>query len=65
MCFLPSAGKCGSGANWDEGRIVAQSLRTTEDRRTLVEGARDARYVGGRLVFVQGDVLVARPFDTI
>ena len=52
----------GPAEPWDEGRIVVQSLDTNE-RRTLVEGARDASYRAGRLLFVQEGVLVARPFD--
>ena len=44
-------------------RIEAVSL-DTGDRKVLVQGASDARYVlTGHLVFVRGDVLMAAPFD--
>jgi serine/threonine protein kinase/Tol biopolymer transport system component len=48
---------------WDEAQVAAQSLRSGE-RRLLVPGGRDARYVPtGHLVYALGDVLYARPFD--
>ncbi len=48
---------------WDKSRIVVQSLGSSE-RRTLVEGGSDARYLStGHLVYaLQGSVFAA-PFD--
>ena len=50
------------GVNWDEAQIVAQSLETGE-RKVLVEGGADARYVAtGHLVYALGESLFAVPF---
>jgi serine/threonine protein kinase/Tol biopolymer transport system component len=47
----------------DLGRVVIQSLRTQE-RRTLIEGGTDARYVPtGHIVYGVDGVLFAIPFD--
>ncbi len=55
-----------SGKNinsWDDAQIVAQSLKTGE-RRILVSGGSDARYIPtGHLVYALGGVLYARAFD--
>ena len=53
-----------AGGNWDQGQIVAQSLETGE-RRVLVDGGTDARYLptGHLLVYAQSDTLFAVPFD--
>ena len=53
-----------SGADrWDEAEIVLQSLET-EERRPLIHGGTDARYVStGHLVYAVEDVLHAVPFD--
>ncbi len=49
--------------SWDESQIVTQSLETGE-RRILIEGGRDARYVPtGHLVYALGETLLAVPFD--
>ena len=49
--------------SWDEAQIVVQSLATGE-RRVLVAGGRDGRYVAtGHLVYVLNSVLFAIPFD--
>jgi len=49
--------------SWDDSQIVAQSLETGE-RRVLIEGGRDARYVPtGHLVYALGETLLAVPFD--
>jgi len=49
--------------SWDEAQIVAQSLRTG-DRRVLVRGGHDGRYVGtGHLVYALNRNLLAVPFD--
>jgi serine/threonine-protein kinase len=48
---------------WDRALVVAQSLESGE-RRTLLEGAADARYVPTRhLVYLRLGTLMARPFD--
>jgi len=48
---------------WDEAQIVAVSLKTGE-RRLLVSGGSDARYVPtGHLVYALGDDLLAVAFD--
>ena len=61
----------GDGANWEDAQIVVHSLETDE-RKVLIEGGRDARYVPtGHLVYVvsRGDArdlgrtLLAVPFD--
>ena len=50
-------------SNWDEARIVAQSLDTGE-RRVLIEGGSDARYLPtGHIVYALGPTLFAVPFD--
>jgi Tol biopolymer transport system component len=44
-------------------KVVAQSLRTGE-RKTLMEGGADARYLStGHLVYFSGGVVFAAPFD--
>jgi Tol biopolymer transport system component len=53
----------GHRANWDDARIVVQSL-TTGERRILVEGGTGARYVStGHLVYAFQGSLLAVPFD--
>ena len=49
---------------WDRAQIVVQSV-TSENRTTLIEGGSDARYdpTAGALVYVDGQSLLARPFD--
>ena len=61
---VASASRSGDAANrWDTARIVAQNLDSGE-RKTLVEGGSDAKYVGtGHLVYAVGAALVAVPFD--
>src|SRR5262249_57370869 len=49
--------------DWEHTRVVVQSLETGE-RRVLLEGAADARYVPtGHLVFMRQGNLMAAPFD--
>ena len=49
--------------DWSKAEITVQSLETGE-RRVLLRGASDARYVRtGHLVFVQEATLMAVPFD--
>jgi eukaryotic-like serine/threonine-protein kinase len=48
---------------WQSARIVVQSL-TSGERKTLIEGGSDARYVAtGHLVYASGGILFAVPFD--
>ena len=52
-----------TAGSWDEGEIVAQSV-TTNERRVLVSGGRDGRYVAsGHLVYGLNGVIFAVPFD--
>ena len=53
----------GDGSRWDDAQIVVHSLETGE-RKVLIEGGRDARYVPtGHLVYVLDGTLLAVPFD--
>ena len=48
---------------WDHARVIAQSLKTGE-RKTLVDGGADGRYVPtGHLVYALGGTLFAVPFN--
>ena len=50
-------------SSWDEAEIVAQSV-TTGERKVLIDGGRDGRYVAtGHLVYLLDNVLFAAPFD--
>ena len=50
-------------SSWNDAQIVAQSLNTGE-RRVLIPGGRDARYVAtGHLLYVLEGQLFAVPFD--
>ena len=52
----------GTPANWNQPRIVVQSIRTGQ--RTTVTAGRDARYLpSGHLVYVAGATLMATAFD--
>ena len=52
-----------SGGDWNEAKIVAQSLESGI-RKVLVSGGRDARYVPpGHLVYGRGSTLMAVAFD--
>ncbi len=53
----------GYGGNWDDAKIVAQQLDSSE-RKVLISGGCDARYVPtGHLVYVRGTSVYAVPFD--
>ena len=53
----------GDGTNWDDAQIVVYSLETGE-RKVLIDGGRDARYVPtGHVVYVLDGTLLAVPFD--
>jgi Tol biopolymer transport system component len=57
------ARRAAGGDPWGKGEVVAQSLRTGK-RKTLIEGASDARYAPtGHIVYVVGGTLFAVPFD--
>jgi serine/threonine-protein kinase len=48
---------------WDKAKIVVQTLKTGE-RKTLIEGGSDARYMStGHLVYALGGTVFAVPFD--
>src|SRR5262249_4317974 len=50
--------------NWEQSNIVAQSLQT-EERRTLLQGGADARYVSsGQILYMKAGTLMSVPFDT-
>ena len=52
-----------TSTNWNDGQIVVQDLETGE-RRVLVEGGTDGRYVPtGHVVYVRSGTLLAVPFD--
>ena len=60
---LFSATSSGGSTRWEEADIVVYSLESGE-RRVLIEGGADARYVPtGHLVYALGDVLFAVAFD--
>ncbi len=49
--------------SWEQAQIVLQSL-TTGERKAVVEGGRDARYLSsGHIVYASSGVLYAVPFD--
>jgi Tol biopolymer transport system component len=50
--------------NWTNAQVAVQSVRTGE-RRNLIQGATQPRYVpSGHLVYAQGGSLMALPFDS-
>jgi len=61
---LYSVTRVRGGNRWDQAEIAAQAIGSTE-RKVLVRGGSDARYVPtGHLVYAVGDVLFAVPFDS-
>jgi len=53
----------GSGSRWDHATVVIQAL-PSGSRKTLIEGAADARYLqNGQIVFARAGILYAVPFD--
>src|SRR5262245_273881 len=53
----------GTGASWDDASIEVLSI-DTGDRKLLIQGGSDARYVPtGHLVYQRGGALLAVPFD--
>src|SRR5688500_8454426 len=60
LLFTLRPAKVGS---WEQAQIVVQSL-TTGERKAVVEGGRDARYLSsGHIVYASNGVLNAVPFD--
>ena len=52
-----------TGGGWNEAQVVVQSLDTSE-RKVLLRGGRDARYVEtGHVVYARSGTLLAVPFD--
>jgi eukaryotic-like serine/threonine-protein kinase len=49
--------------NFSDAQLVAQSLTVPGDRRVLLNGAENARYAAGHLVYLMGSVILAAPFD--
>ena len=50
-------------SSWDNGRIVVQSIDSSE-RRVLVDGGTDGRYLAtGHLVYIRNNTLFAVPLD--
>ena len=63
VLFTLARGDSGA-ARWDKAQIVLQSLETGE-RRTLIEGGSDARYLStGYIIYALGGVVLAVRFDT-
>ena len=61
--FILLTTKKADSPNWDAAEIVAASLASGE-RKVLVKGGRDARYVAsGHLLFARGSVVFAQSFD--
>jgi eukaryotic-like serine/threonine-protein kinase len=53
----------GTGGSWDDARIEVVRLGTG-DRKVLIEGGSDARYVPtGHVVYLRGGALMSVPFD--
>ena len=62
--MLFSLARSAGAARWDSADIVAQSIGSGERRVLLKASGNDARYVPtGHLVYAQGAVLYAAPFD--
>ncbi|MEP7247037.1 MAG: protein kinase [Gammaproteobacteria bacterium] len=64
LLFTVAPGAAAAGGDqWANARTLVQSLKTGE-RKTLIEGGADARYVPtGHLVYVRGGTLFALPFN--
>jgi Tol biopolymer transport system component len=64
LLYTYAAGNSGTvNATWDNGLIVAHSLKTGQ-RKTLVDGGMEGRYVAsGHIVYTVRGVLFAVPFD--
>jgi Tol biopolymer transport system component len=58
-----AADAAGGAERWDAGQIIVQTIGS-EDRRIIVNGGTDARYVqSGHIVFARGGIVYAVPFD--
>jgi serine/threonine-protein kinase len=63
QALLFTVAKGSDADRWDKAHIVVQSLATGQ-RKTLVEGGSDARYLAsGHIVYSVGGVVYARRFD--
>ena len=63
LLFTIAKASPGTGARWDQARVVVQSLRTRE-RKTIVDGGSEARFVAsGHLIYAVGGIVFAAPFD--
>jgi serine/threonine-protein kinase len=63
MVLYTATDAAGGSERWDAGRIVIQTPGKN-DRRTLVEGGTDARYVAsGHIIFARTGIVYAIPFD--
>ncbi len=63
VLFTLATGVSAGSETWDKAQIVVQSLKSGE-RKTLVSGGADARYVStGHLVYALGGVVFALRFD--
>jgi Tol biopolymer transport system component len=61
--LFTAADAAGGSERWDAGRIVVQTVGG-DDRRTIIEGGTDARYVAsGHILFGRGGIVYAAPFD--
>ena len=62
LLFTIGKGPDGAGTRWDQARVVVESLRTRE-RKTVLEGGSNARYVRtGHLIYAVGGIVFAAPF---
>jgi serine/threonine-protein kinase len=66
--MLPGSGvllyTLSNGFDWDNAQIVAQATSGAAERKTLIKGGADARYLStGHIVYAVGGVLWAVPFD--
>jgi serine/threonine protein kinase len=63
VLFTVVKAKRGEPIRWTDAQVVVQSL-TSGERKTLVDGGGDARYLpSGHLVFAVSGTLFAMPFD--
>jgi serine/threonine-protein kinase len=61
--LFTAADASGGSERWDAGRVVVLTIGSA-DRRTIVDGGTDARYLpSGHLVFGRAGVVYAVPFD--
>src|SRR5262245_15164616 len=61
--FLFSVGGCGGEGQIHDGAVYIGSLNPNEPRKLLLEGASNAQYASGRVLFVRETTLMAQRFD--